>query len=108
MRDPRFRPVLRDELDGLRIEISVLNKPRAVPFSSSDDLLAKLRPHKDGVVLQIGRRCATYLPQVWSQIPDKLEFLDNLSEKAAGDRSAWRNPGTTVAVYQVESFQDGF
>jgi AmmeMemoRadiSam system protein A len=105
-RDPRFAPVRRDEVDALEIEISVLTRPQPLPFSSPDDLLAKLQPNKDGVVLQVHGRTATYLPQVWVQIPDKLRFLGGLSEKAGWDASAWRSPGTTVSTYQAESFKE--
>jgi AmmeMemoRadiSam system protein B/AmmeMemoRadiSam system protein A len=106
-RDPRFPPVQREELDSLEIEISVLTEPRPLRFTSSDDLLAQLRPHTDGVVLQVEGRSATYLPQVWSHLPDKVEFLDSLAEKAGCERSAWRKPGASVATYQVESFKEG-
>jgi MEMO1 family protein len=107
VRDPRFRPVQREELEALEIEISVLTEPQPIRFTSSEDLLAQLRPHKDGVVLHVGGRAATYLPQVWAQIPNKTEFLESLSEKAGCEPSAWRGPETSVATYQVESFKDG-
>jgi len=106
LHDPRFDPVQPAELDKIEIEISVLTEPTPLPFNSPDDLLGKLRPHRDGVVLRIGDRMATYLPQVWAQIPDKADFLDSLAQKAGCARSAWRNPGTEVFVYQVESFSE--
>ena len=106
LHDPRFAPVQPAELDSIEIEISVLTEPVKLSFDSPDDLLKKLRPHRDGVVLKIGGRVTTYLPQVWAQISDKAEFLDSLSQKAGCDRSAWRNPGAEVFVYQVESFSE--
>ena len=104
--DPRFCPVQREELASIEIEISVLTAPEPVFFISSADLLAKLRPDQDGVVLRMGDRSATFLPQVWEQIPDKVDFLDTLSEKAGCAPGAWRKLGTTVSVYQVESFKE--
>jgi hypothetical protein len=106
LHDPRFEPVQRDELDSLDIEISVLTPPQPVQFASPDDLLSKLRPGTDGVVLQVRGRSVTYLPQVWAQLPDKLQFMGSLSEKAGWEVSAWRSPGTLVATYQVESFTE--
>jgi AmmeMemoRadiSam system protein B/AmmeMemoRadiSam system protein A len=106
LRDPRFSPVQPDELDKIEIEISVLTVPVPLAFKSPDDLLSKLRPHRDGVVLKIGGRSATYLPQVWSQIPNKADFLGTLAQKAGCAPSDWRNPGTEVFVYQVESFSE--
>jgi AMMECR1 domain-containing protein len=93
-------------VDQLEIEISVLTEPLPLFFSSPEDLLHQLQPGVDGVVLQIGRREATYLPQVWEQIPDKVDFLNNLAEKAGCEPSAWRQPGTSVSIYHVESFKE--
>lgn len=106
MRDHRFQPVRPDELDKLQVEVSVLTVPQPLAFSSPDDLLAKLKPHRDGVVLQVNGRGATYLPQVWEQIPDKVIFLNTLSEKAGCAPDAWRGPGTAVGIYHVEAFKE--
>lgn len=106
LHDPRFSPVTARELDGLDIEISVLTPPTPLAFTSPDDLLGKLRPAQDGVVLTIGAGMATYLPQVWEQLPDKVQFLDSLARKAGGDAGDWRAPGTRVAIYHVVSFSD--
>jgi AmmeMemoRadiSam system protein A len=106
LRDTRFEPVAPEEVSQLEIEISVLTEPQPLFFSSPDDLLRRLRPGVDGVVLQIGGRGATYLPQVWEQIPDKEEFLNNLAEKAGCAPSAWRGPDTSVLIYHVEAFKE--
>ncbi len=104
--DTRFSPVRRNELDNIEIEISVLTVPQPLDFDSPEDLLRKLRPHVDGVVLLLGRRRPTYLPQVWEQIPDKEAFLNNLSQKGGMPAKAWRSPGTGVLTYQVEAFKE--
>jgi len=106
LHDPRFPAVAPAELGDLEIEVSVLTAPQPLEFSSPADLLQKLQPHKDGVVLQIGPRGATYLPQVWEQLPDKEEFLESLAQKAGCDRSAWRGPGVKVSIYHVEAFKE--
>ena len=106
LRDPRFSPVTAEEVAQLEIEISVLTEPMPLFFNSPKDLLQKLQPGKDGVVLQIGGRSATYLPQVWEQIPDKVEFLNSLAEKAGCAASDWRGSGVTVSIYHVESFKE--
>lgn len=104
--DPRFPPVRSDELHRLAFEISVLTVPRLLSFQSPEELLAALRPHVDGVVLQIGSSSATYLPQVWEQLPDKEAFLNHLAQKAGCAPQDWRKPGTRVSIYQVEAFKD--
>ena len=106
LEDPRFRPVQPEELNQLEIEISVLTEPKPLPFTSPEDLLAKLQPGKDGVVLKLGSRGATYLPQVWEQLPDKVEFLNRLSEKAGCAPGDWRGKDVSVSIYHVEAFKE--
>jgi AmmeMemoRadiSam system protein B/AmmeMemoRadiSam system protein A len=106
LEDPRFPPVRPDEVKRIHIEISVLSLPRPLEFKSPEDLLAKLRPGVDGVVLSVGPNQATYLPQVWKEIPSKEEFLGSLSHKAGLGESAWRSPEAKVETYQVEAFEE--
>ena len=75
-------------------------------FSSPEDLLNKLEPGEDGVVLQIGSRQASYLPQVWEQLPDKVQFLNNLAEKAGCAPDDWRGRNVRVSIYHAEAFQE--
>ena len=103
-RDPRFAPVEAGEVAELNIEISVLTEPQRVNFASADDLLSKLQPFHDGVVLQLGSDLATFLPQVWSQVPDKSEFLGRLAQKAGYPPTAWQDKDAVVSTYRVESF----
>lgn len=104
LRDTRFAPVAAEELTELRLEISLLTEPRKLDFATPEELLERLHPHQDGVVLGLGSRSATFLPQVWATIPDKENFLNRLALKAGGAADEWRGPGTQVSVYQVESF----
>jgi AmmeMemoRadiSam system protein A len=104
--DPRFDAVRPDEVGQIKIEISVLTEPQPLAFDSPDDLLNKLKPHQDGVLLRIGERGATFLPQVWEQLPDKVQFLDHLSEKAGCPPGAWRGKETSVSIYHVECFEE--
>ena len=106
LHDGRFQPVQPAELDQLEIEISVLTVPEPLSFSSPEDLLNKLQPHRDGVVLRLGPAGATYLPQVWEQLPDKVNFLNSLAQKAGCAATDWRKPGTKVFIYHVESFHE--
>jgi AmmeMemoRadiSam system protein A len=104
--DHRFPPVSAAELKEIAIEVSVLTAPEPLAFNSPEDLLAKLQPHKDGVVLQVQGRGATYLPQVWAMLPDKVMFLNTLAEKAGCAADAWRQPGARVFIYHVEAFHE--
>jgi AMMECR1 domain-containing protein len=83
-----------------------LTAPRPLEYSSSADLLAKLRPHIDGVILKSDHRRATFLPQVWEKIPNPEDFLDHLCAKMGEKQSLWRNTKLQVYVYQVEEFHE--
>jgi len=104
--DSRFPPVARGELPALGCEVSVLTEPQPLPFAHPRELLEKLRPGVDGVVLQARGRSATFLPQVWEQLPEPVEFLSRLALKAGLEADDWRLPGTAVMTYQVEAFSD--
>ena len=106
LRDPRFSPVQPDEVDGLRIEVSVLTVPAPLELKSPDDLLTKLRPGIDGVVFTLRGRRSTYLPQVWEQVPDKNRFLNELAKKAGLAPEAWKDPEAVVLTYQVHAFHE--
>ena len=106
LRDGRFASVTAAEVDTLRIEISVLTEPRPLPFSSPDDLLTRLQPQRDGVVLNLGARRATFLPQVWEDLPNPQEFLEHLARKAGGAAGDWRGKEVSVSVYRVEAFEE--
>ena len=104
--DPRFSPVSAHEEAKLHIEISVLTAPEPLAFASPEELLAKLQPREDGVVLRVGRHGATFLPQVWEQLPDKTQFLNQLSQKAGCPAGAWRGKDVTVSLYHAEAFEE--
>ena len=106
LEDPRFRPVDETELNRIKIEVSRLTAPRQLEYSSSADLLAKLRPHVDGVILKSDYRRATFLPQVWEKIPNPEDFLNQLCAKMGAKPNLWLNTKLQVYTYQVEEFHE--
>jgi AmmeMemoRadiSam system protein B/AmmeMemoRadiSam system protein A len=104
--DPRFSPLTSRELDQVVIEVSVLTEPRPLEFSDPEDLLRKLRPNIDGVILRQGYASATFLPQVWEQLPKKEDFLGHLCLKAGLPREAWKRSTLKVMTYQVQYFEE--
>ena len=104
--DPRFPPVSERELNGIEIEVSRLTRPVPLSYQDAKDLLSKLHPHLDGVILKDGFRRATFLPQVWEKISDPAEFLSNLCYKMGADPELWRRKHLEVLVYQVEEFHE--
>jgi AmmeMemoRadiSam system protein A len=80
--DSRFRPLTLDELARTEIEVSLLSTPKALVFDDHADLLRKLRPGVDGVILQHEGRRGTFLPQVWEDLSDPEQFIARLRQKA--------------------------
>jgi AmmeMemoRadiSam system protein A len=104
--DFRFPPVQASEMKDISIEISYLTQPELLSYENPEDLLSKLRPNIDGVVIQDGMRRATFLPQVWEKIPDPTEFLNQLCMKMGAAHDLWRKKKLQVKTYQVEEFHE--
>ncbi|MBR0460093.1 MAG: AmmeMemoRadiSam system protein B [Victivallales bacterium] len=97
--DPRFQPVTTGELRELELEISVLSPMRKV--ASADEI----QPGVHGVLVRRGGRSGLFLPQVWEQLPDKVQFLSCLCEEKAGlPPLSWQAPDTTLLVFTVFAF----
>jgi len=106
LEDPRFAPVSESELARIQIEVSRLTEPQELNYANGDELLVKLRPHVDGVILKHGFRKATFLPQVWEKISEPEEFLSQLCYKMGERPNLWRNAKLQVYIYQVEEFHE--
>ncbi len=101
-RDPRFSPIVYEELEEIKIEISVLTVPQRI--KNPEEIILG----RDGVIVKKGWAQGVFLPQVaeetgWS----KEEFLDNLCMYKAGlPKDAWKNPETEVYTFQAEVFSE--
>ncbi|MDO5673757.1 MAG: AmmeMemoRadiSam system protein A [bacterium] len=107
LHDSRFPPLSLEELETVQIEISVLSPPQALPYSDTNDLLRQLEPGLDGLILEgSGGSRATFLPQVWKQLPAAPDFLAALCRKAGLSAEAWKKGGISYQRYQVQSFEE--
>jgi AmmeMemoRadiSam system protein A len=106
LEDFRFPPVRPDELQSILIEISRLTVPQPLDYDDPDDLLNKLHPGIDGVVLRDGLHRATFLPQVWQKLPSPVTFLEHLCQKMGVPTDHWRKQKMEVLIYQVEEFHE--
>lgn len=106
LNDYRFPPVRINELSQIEIEVSRLTTPVSLEYGGPEDLLSRLRPGVDGVVIRDGVRRATFLPQVWEKLPDPVEFLDHLCAKMGATPGLWRQKHLDVLIYQVEEFHE--
>lgn len=104
--DYRFRPIDLAEMDRIRIEISRLTPTQKLEYDNGEELLLKLFPGKDGVVLSDGYHRATFLPQVWEKVGTTESFLGQLCLKMGVDYDLWRKKKLDVSTYQVQEFSE--
>ena len=103
--DPRFAPMTTSEYLHAVVEVSLLTPPEELSYDDIDDLKSKIRPGIDGVILVLGGRQATFLPQVWEQLPEFELFFAHLGQKAGiGADALQHHP--QIFTYQVEKAKD--
>jgi len=106
LQDPRFYAVQPSELGIIKIEVSVLTPKVPLGYDGPQDLIKKIRPGVDGVVLGDGYRKATFLPQVWEKVPNTELFLSELCMKMGAAGDLWRKKPLEVFTYQVQEFHE--
>jgi len=104
--DPRFPPLEKKEFNTIDIEVSLLTKPVKLDYLDAGDLIEKLRPGIDGVILKKNFRSATFLPQVWNQLRQPEEFLSYLSKKAGLSKNEWKKGLLDIYTYEVVYFEE--
>ena len=97
--DPRLPRLTWRDYEDLTIEISILTPMEELDVASEEELLAVLRPGVDGLLIELGRSRATFLPAVWDNLSDPRLFLAHLYAKAG--LRGWV-PGLRAFRYQAE------
>lgn len=105
LRDPRFAPLQPQEWPSVRVEVSVLSPLEAMECTNEAQALAKLRPSVDGLALACGRHRATFLPQVWEQLPTPALFLAQLKRKAGLPTHFW-SPDLRLQRFTVHKWKE--
>lgn len=105
--DPRFAPLSKEEFSRIQIEVSLLTEPKSLEYRDAQELLDKIRPNVDGLIIRKGPYSATFLPQVWEQLPEKKDFLQNLCMKAGLPSDEWKKGDLQIFTYQVRYFEEG-
>jgi AmmeMemoRadiSam system protein A len=104
-RDPRFPPLAEDELDKIKIEVSILTEPKKIG-GSVREAVDKIVPFKHGVIIKKGFRSALFLPQVWDELPKKEVFLSQLCLKAGLPADEWKREGIEFYVFEAEIIEE--
>jgi len=102
--DPRFERLSMDEFDKISISLSILSPAEPIEFDSETDLISKIRPGIDGLILEEGYNRFTFLPSVWESLPDAEIFLQHLKQKAGLPPSYW-SESIKVERYTAEAIE---
>jgi AmmeMemoRadiSam system protein A len=102
--DPRFPPIEKEELKEIHIEVSLLSLPEKIIFSDENELVKRIKDK--GVTIQKGQHFATFLPQVWEQLPKAEDFLGHLCIKAGLHPEDWKKGNLDIQTYVVEKFEE--
>jgi AmmeMemoRadiSam system protein B/AmmeMemoRadiSam system protein A len=105
--DPRFPPLTQSELAELTISISLLSPATPLASADEDELIAKLHPDRDGLILREKGAGALFLPSVWSALPDRREFVRHLKRKMGRAADHW-SPSMHAWRFTAESFEAPF
>jgi AmmeMemoRadiSam system protein B/AmmeMemoRadiSam system protein A len=103
-RDPRFNPITAQEWARTFVEVSLLSAQEPLPLDDEREVLERLRPGIDGLVLEFGHHRGTFLPQVWEQLPQPRAFLTQLKRKAGLPPDFWE-PGMRLSRYTVTKWR---
>ncbi len=99
LEDPRFPPLIEEELDQVQIEISVLSSLERVSHIETIEI------GKHGLVLELAGQRGLLLPQVATEYGWSREtFLQNTALKAGLPPDAWQHPAATLYKFSAEVF----
>jgi len=100
-RDPRFRPVEKDELGGLDIEISVLTPLRRIQD------ISEIEVGQHGIYIIKGFHSGLLLPQVATEYRwDKATFLREVCGKAGLPQDAWKDEDAKIFIFSASIFSE--
>jgi len=105
--DSRFTALKGDELNDIKIEISILSELKKLPnFTDYDSFLKYLNKYKPGLLIKKGAHQATFLPQVWEDLSSAELFISHLCEKAGLEKDEWKRMDLEIYQYSAEVFKE--
>lgn len=101
--DPRFPPLRKEELKDIEIEVSILDYPQQLIVKNKEEAVKLLVPGKDGVILYYKNNQSTFLPDVWRELKNPVEFLRHLCKKQSAPPDCWKDPSAFIYTYRTIS-----
>lgn len=106
-RDPRFEELREEELNEIKIEISILGEMKRIDNKVRErtEILNLLDKNKGYMIIR-GYHSGLFLPQVWKIIQEKREFLENLCLKAGLNKNCWLDKDTEIYEFEAEIIKE--
>lgn len=102
-RDPRFEELKEEELNKIKVEISILSEMKRIDNKIKDRKeILDLLDNKKGYMIVRGYNSGLFLPQVWKILKDKKDFIENLCYKAGLNKDCWLNKETEIYEFEAE------
>lgn len=105
--DPRFKQLQKEELEKIKIEISVLTNPELIEVKESNEYFDKIKIGRDGLIIESVYGKGLLLPQVpveWKWNAE--DFLMNTCKKAGLPEDAWKDLTNKIYSFQAEIFSE--
>jgi AmmeMemoRadiSam system protein A len=100
LEDPRFGPVVPDEIGEIDIEISILSFPEDVKPE-------EIEPGCHGLIVSRGFQRGLLLPQVAAEFHWSAQrFLEETCIKGGLEPGAWRENSTRIQAFTAEVFSE--
>lgn len=105
--DPRFRPVVAEELSRITVEVSVLSVPEPISSTQPAERVAAVQVGRDGLIVEGFGTSGLLLPQVApEQRWNAEEFLEGACQKAGLPFDAWRDPRLRILRFGADVFAE--
>jgi len=105
--DPRFPPMVAEELDQIVFEVSVLTPPEPVEVEKPQDYCSKIKVGQDGLIVERSYYKGLLLPQVPVELKwDEETFLCECCAKAGLPQDSWLLNGTKIYKFQAIIFEE--
>ncbi len=105
LEDPRFEPVMKEEINDIVIEVTVLTVPKLIK-AKPKEIPEKIMIGRDGLIVATEKNQGLLLPQVAIEHGfDAVEFLCQTSMKAGLMPDAWLT-GAQVYSFEGQIFEE--
>ncbi len=105
--DPRFPPVVHEELNEITFEVTALTPPVEIKVNDPSEYPRKIKIGRDGLIVKWEFGAGLLLPQVpveygWNE----EEFLGHTCEKAGVPSNYWKRKSTIILKFEGIVFKE--